>query len=274
MWPKPVTVTGRKTDGREIVTLSLNIHVPARPGQMVMVWLPRDNSGKRNDEVSDEVPMSLSGISKDGVTISVKGVGPTTRAMLKLRPGDMIGVSGPFGKGFYSSGEKPLIIGGGIGLAPLMPLMRQFLARSWPYLIAGGATTEDIPFLTQLRSIMGARFATEDGSLGTKGTVIDALHKFDLGTVDSLYACGPMPMLEAVWREVHDTEINVQMSLEAHVRCGRGVCGSCAIGAYRVCHDGPVFDRRMLDEIGFGRDFSKEGIRSEGEGRTAEARAR
>lgn len=232
-----------------MVTFALDIDIDVRPGEMVMVWLPRAPSGIRDDEVSDEIPMSISGIARDHITITVKGVGPTTRSMLRLRPGDRIGVAGPFGRGFTVEGDRPLLIGGGVGMAPLMPLLHRFLATATPLVIAGGASSADIPFLTQLRSVMGANFSTEDGSLGTKGMVLDVLDTIDLSTIDAIYCCGPMRMLERLWGRLSPMGLPIEMSLETRLRCGRGLCGSCAIGPYRVCRDGPVFDGGMLGEI-------------------------
>jgi len=252
MRPRPTVILQRKGEGKDIVTFTLDYREPAKPGNFLMIWLPYDSDGARNDEASDEVPMSISKIRRGELSFTVKAVGPTTSEMIKLKPGDYIGVSGPFGNGFSIEDRRSLLIGGGVGIAPLMPVYRRMVAKGIEHkFIIGGATSEDIPYLDVLRSQEDTIVSTEDGSLGTQGNVLHVLEDLDIESFEAVYSCGPMPMLRAIWGRLKDTELDVQMSLESYLRCGRGLCGSCAVGKYRICKEGPVFDRKMLEEVGF-----------------------
>ncbi len=257
--PRPTTILQRKGEGKDMVTFTLDYRVKAKPGNFLMIWLPYDSNGERNDEISDEVPMSISKIRKANLSFTVKAVGPTTSEMIKLKPGDKVGVSGPFGNNFSVEERKSLLVGGGVGTAPLMPVYRRMVARGIDHkFIIGGATREDIPYLTVLRAQEDTHVSTEDGSLGTHGNVLHVMEDFELADFDVLYSCGPMPMLRAIWDIVKDIDIDVEMSLESYLRCGRGLCGSCARGKYRICKEGPVFNRKMLEEVGFPKPVSEE----------------
>jgi dihydroorotate dehydrogenase electron transfer subunit len=252
MRPRPTTILQRNGEGRDMVTFTIECKEQAQPGNFLLIWLPFDSEGGRNDDISDEIPMSVCQIRKDTLSFTVKAVGPTTSELIKLRDGDFIGVSGPYGNEFTIEDRPSLLIGGGVGIAPLMPVYRRMVAMGIQHkFIIGGATREDIPYLTVLRSQEDTLVSTEDGSLGHMGNVLDVLDDLDLDSFEAVYGCGPMPMLRAIWDRLKDTDHAVEMSLESFLRCGRGLCGSCAVGKYRICKEGPVFDRKMLEEVGF-----------------------
>ena len=215
----------------------------ARPGQFVMVYVPG----------LEEVPMSLSTMRPDGLaSITVKVVGETTRALQELSSGDKIGLRGPFGHGFELVGRRPLLVGGGTGIAPLMPLVELMISSGLsPKLIIAAKSREDILFLNRALKALGEEnvlVATEDGSMGFKGLATElARRELSKGAYDALYACGREPMLMALLEIALEKGLKiVQFSLERLVKCGMGLCGHCALGPYRVCSDGPVFDLVML----------------------------
>jgi len=215
----------------------------ATPGQFIMVYVPG----------LEEVPMSLSTIGPDGlVSITVKVVGPTTRALSELRPGSKLGIRGPFGTGFRLEGRKPLLVGAGTGAAPIMPLAELMASAGLrPTLVLAAKTEREIIFLERAERALGpdgVKVATEDGSLGFKGlatgVVAELLAK---GHYDPIYACGREPLLvKLLDMALKHGFKHVQLSLERFVKCGMGLCGHCALGPYRVCTDGPVFDLAML----------------------------
>ena len=215
----------------------------AQPGQFVMVYVPGH----------EEVPMSLSTMRPDGLaSITVKVVGPTTRALSTLKPGDRLGLRGPFGRGFRLEGRRPLLVAGGTGAAPLMPLAEQMASAGLrPRLILAARSAQDLLFLDRAREALGTDdvlVATEDGSMGFKGLATElAARELSEGHYDALYACGREPMLVALLDLALKARLSVvQLSLERLVKCGMGLCGHCALGPYRVCTDGPVFDLDML----------------------------
>jgi len=218
----------------------------AKPGQFVMVWVPG----------VDEVPMSLSGIGSEVCSISVKRVGEATEALHGLGLGDLFGVRGPFGNGFRVIDGKVLIVGGGTGAAALMPLVERLVKEGAEVTFLLGAKTEgELLFVDRLRLLLsrvGGRFeaATEDGSCGFRG-VVTLLAERVLGDerFDMVYACGPEGMMKKMWVLAGRFSVPLQASLERLMRCAIGVCGTCVIGRFRVCRDGPVFTDEQLGEV-------------------------
>jgi dihydroorotate dehydrogenase electron transfer subunit len=215
-------------------TYVLDGEMQAVPGQFVMAWLPG----------LDEKPFSLSECAP--IALTVDRVGPFTAAMHGLQAGDCIWLRGPFGQGFALCQGPLLIVSGGCGVAPLHYLAqvarqagRQVLA------VLGARTAQGLIFADRFGGMgCSVAIATDDGSAGEKGTAIDVASSVlqqEAVQVDTLYACGPEAMLQAAYRLAQLGGLPCQLSYEAYMRCGIGVCGSCARGGCLVCRDGPVF---------------------------------
>lgn len=219
----------------------------AEPGQFIMVWIPG----------VDEIPLSISSIHPDGTSsVTVAVVGEATRALTSMRSGDLIGVRGPFGRGFQIVGERVLVVGGGTGVAPLMSLIDNLIKRNIETIVINGAESIDkIIFLSRLEELsrsgkVSVYFATEDGSYGTKGLATDVTKEVFRSTrVNSIYTCGPEGMIRNIYYMAKTHLVHMQASLERYMRCAIGICGSCVIGKYRVCKDGPVFTMKELREV-------------------------
>jgi dihydroorotate dehydrogenase electron transfer subunit len=219
-------------------TFVLDLRLEADPGQFVMAWLPG----------VDEKPFSL--VRADPVTLTIARVGPFTTAVHALAAGDRLWLRGPLGHGFtlppypISGRQSPLLlVGGGYGVAPLSFLAERALPAGWEVGVVIGARTAADVVLAARFAALGARVAvtTEDGSLGQQGVATDAAHHLLVAQdYEALYACGPEPMLEAVERLARNHRLPAQLSYERTMRCGFGVCGSCARGGWLVCRDGPV----------------------------------
>ena len=200
------------------------------PGQFVMVWLPGVG----------EKPFSLAWKN----LLVVKRIGPFTSRLFELEEGEKLWIRGPYGRGFERRGERVVLVAGGIGIPPLYAL-----ARTWweefeeITLIYGAKNKKELVIMDIENYIDEIIVTTDDGSAGRKGFPTDVLaeRKRDY---DQVYACGPEPMLRAVLR-IMDYE-NVQVSAERYMKCGIGVCGSCNLGKYLVCRDGPVFTGEQL----------------------------
>jgi len=233
----------------------------AKPGQFVMIWIPS----------VDEVPMSLSALQPDKsqAAITVESVGEATKALHKMKAGDTIGVRGPFGNSYaIAKAHNVMIVGGGTGLASLMPLTER-LARGKNKItfLMGAKTRNDLLFLNRINELLtkvkGRVIATtEDGSYGLEGLVTAPAEKMlEKGEkFDMIYACGPEQMMHKMFLLAEKFNIPFQASLERFMRCAIGLCGTCVIGKYRVCQDGPIFSgqqlREVKDEFGhFLRDF-------------------
>lgn len=224
----------------------------AKPGQFLMIWIPG----------VDEVPMSISSINPNGLSsITVARVGEATKSLHKIRIGGVLGVRGPYGNGFVQKTGKLMIIGGGTGLAPLLPLTKILakLPTKITFLL-GAKTKDELICLRRVKAALStakAKFivSTEDGSYGLKGLVTDSVDQImESGRFDMVYSCGPEKMLSKVFSLAERNKMPLQVSLERFIRCGTGLCGSCMIGAFRVCKDGPVFSseqlRQMKDDFG------------------------
>jgi dihydroorotate dehydrogenase electron transfer subunit len=231
----------------------------AVPGQFLMLWIPG----------VDEIPLSvLGGEGVDGlVSVAVKNVGEATQALHEMRVGDVVGVRGPFGRGFSSVGGRLLLVGGGTGMVPLLFLARKLVSKAVRIVFVAGAKTRDeLLFLKELERLgdekrMRVVVSTEDGSCGVTGLCTDVLEEvLAEETFDFVFACGPETMMLRVFELAEKRGLPFEASLERLMRCAIGLCGSCLVGRYRVCADGPVFSAEMLREVSgeFGvwkRDF-------------------
>ena len=221
----------------------------AKPGQFIMIWIPG----------IDEVPMSLSTLDpkRSRAAVTVERVGEATAALHKMRTGDTIGVRGPFGNGYtLENAGKIMIVGGGTGLASLMPLTEKLAKgkREITFLM-GAKTKSSILFYTRIRKLLTRVkgqlvVTTEDGTFGQKGMVTTRAEELlkQGEQFDMIYACGPEKMMQKMFLLTERFHVPFEASLERFMRCAIGICGTCVIGRYRVCKDGPVFSSRQLRE--------------------------
>lgn len=202
------------------------------PGQFIMVWVP----GK------GEIPISLSHIGKmKGIT--VKRFGPTSTALTEMKPGDRLYYRGPYGNTFREPEGKILIIGGGSGMAGLLPLVSK-----GSYGLVSARTSEELLFADRFKD-GHVILATDDGSAGVKGYAVDALKQMDLTVYDHLYVCGPELMLKTIHTHIRNMGIKADFSLERTMKCGIGVCDSCSINGFQLCKDGPVFTETEISKM-------------------------
>jgi dihydroorotate dehydrogenase electron transfer subunit len=237
MLPKTVRISEIIDETRTIKTFILDSAIEAQPGQFVMLWLPG----------VDEKPISIA--MPDPLTLTVAKVGPFSVALHQCKIGDTLGWRGPFGRAFRLDATRPaLLVGGGYGAAPLYFLAAEAVTRGTATMVALGARrADDLIFVERFRQLGVKLFlATEDGSLGVKGYVTEALNGA-LAEQPAIYACGPEGMLVALHRLCHERDLPGQLSVERYMKCGFGVCGQCALDEILVCTDGPVLDVEQLD---------------------------
>jgi len=261
----PDVVISQVTDIREvapgifyIVCSAPGLGLKSAPGQFVMV---------RAHEYDDPLlcrPISLCGAAGDTVEILVQVKGKGTACMSAWRPGTQVTLLGPLGSGFtiHPDLKSALLVGGGIGVAPLLFLARSLQARIPECdikLFMGARTVSDTALLEQCSpGPCDMYIATEDGTMGMRGLVTELLQSFlEKNAADlqparcAVFGCGPNPMMQALAAVAAVYCIPCQLSLEAHMACGVGACLGCAVeakdGAYRrVCAEGPVFDSRDI----------------------------
>lgn len=234
--PRPATIQAVREENAYIRTLVLDVEMPtARPGQFVMVWLPG----------LEEAPFSLAGVTP--VELTIARVGLLTEALHRLGPGEQIWLRGPFGRPFTPepTARRPLLVGGGYGVAPLAFLAAMLIAHhQQPIALVGGRRAEDIIALDRWKALgIPVVVTTEDGSLGERGLVTQPVERLlREGEGDAIYGVGPEGMLEALETLARTYRVPAQLSWVALIGCGMGICGKCERHSGQlVCVDGPVF---------------------------------
>ncbi|MCW3130103.1 MAG: dihydroorotate dehydrogenase electron transfer subunit [Methanophagales archaeon] len=219
----------------------------SEPGQFVMVWNPG----------IDEIPISIANASQEGkLEVAIADVGDCTHNLHQKHVGEMVGLRGSYGRSFSLHGATICMVAGGYGTAPLrFAAKRAKELDKHVVLLAGARSSAELLYIEEFER-MGyeVRIATEDGSEGYKGLVTELLEeilasgeKFEL-----VLTCGPELMMKRVCEITRRERIPTQVSVERIVKCGCGACGSCDLGGYRVCKDGPVFDAEELERTEFG----------------------
>lgn len=218
----------------------------AAPGQFIDVYT-RDNARLLPR------PISLCEIDREGgrLRIVYRVAGKGTEEFSRYQDGDEVQILGPLGNGFpleAAEGKRVLLIGGGIGIPPMLETMKQIRGETCAVL---GYRDSQL-FLKDAFQAQGPVYvATEDGSAGTRGNVLDAIRQEEL-KADLLFACGPTPMLKALKAYAKEKGIECYISLEERMACGIGACLACVcqskeidghshVHNKRVCKDGPVF---------------------------------
>jgi len=240
-YPKILHIIETKKETSDIKTIMFEYSEDTTPGQFFMIWIPR----------VDEIPMSVSYISKKVKGITFKRVGEATDALFELKEGDKIGIRGPYGNGFKIDGKTILFVAGGTGIAMITPTVEKAIDKNISTKVIIGAKNKDELFFETRLKKYGAEVyvSTDDGSKGYKGVTTDLAkqiitnNKFDL-----ILTCGP----ELMMKKLFDISQNIpfQASLERYMKCGFGICGQCCVGkGLRVCTEGPVFDKKMLKDI-------------------------
>ena len=238
----------------------------AKPGQFVMIRVSEgiDPLLRRPFGIYDLgsfMPEYPDAPLQDYLEVLYKVVGKGTRILSSLHHGDYLDILAPLGTGFTQGNreEEKILVGGGVGLAPLYFLAKQLVKKSKVKVFIGGRRKEDILSVTEFERLgIDTYVATDDGTLGAMGLVTEVMES-NLANGDakrSIFACGPLPMLKSVAGISERWGVSCQVSLEANMACGVGACLGCVTKGrnhseqtpdYRcVCKDGPVFDSREI----------------------------
>jgi dihydroorotate dehydrogenase electron transfer subunit len=195
-------------------------------------------------------PISVSDYNDTTITIIYKVVGSGTEQMREMQPGKKLDILTGLGNGFSTdnNAQRPLLVGGGVGVPPLYNLCKRLISEGKkPSVILGFNTESELFYFDEFKALgVDVYCSTADGSVGTKGFVTDAIRENSV-EFDYLYTCGPLPMLKALYAA---TEVDGEYSFEERMGCGFGACMGCTCktkyGNKRICKDGPVLKR---DEI-------------------------
>lgn len=246
------TVIRQKEIGDGIFSMWIqteNIGKEAKPGQFVSLY------SKDGSKLLPR-PISLCEIDRENsrlrLVYRVTGAKTGTEEFSRLKAGDTIPVIGPLGNGFpveKAEGKRAFLMGGGIGVPPILELAKQMQCEK-KQIVVGYCNAQT--FLKEEFEAAGELYiSTEDGSVGTKGNVMDAIREQKL-KADIIYACGPTPMLRAIKQYAEENGIECYISLEERMACGIGACLACVckskekdahsnVNNKRICKDGPVF---------------------------------
>jgi dihydroorotate dehydrogenase electron transfer subunit len=252
---RATVVTGREQHGPYVVLRCADRDGPRpRAGQFYMLTAARRWGGGEDERPF--LPRAFSvlraPLQSDELQFMLEDVGPGTRRLCELHPGDGLLLVGPLGNGFSAPREhrRPLLVGGGVGIAPLAIWQQQLPQRASVLLgfrDAAHAAGADLLEAPQL--------ATDDGSVGHHGLVTDLLaRELDADPHREVFACGPPAMLEAVRALCAAHETPAQLALESGMACGYGACFGCVVptreGYVRLCVDGPILDAATLEYVG------------------------
>lgn len=194
-------------------------------------------------------PISVSDWDENTITIIYKIFGKGTEIMSKMNVGEKLDIITGLGNGFNTnlSGQRPILIAGGVGVPPMYRLCKELIQEEKsPIVVLGFNTKEEIFYENEFKDLgVKVYVSTVDGSYGINGFVTDAIK--DLKDYTYYYACGPMPMLKAIYDE---TQSDGELSLEERMGCGFGACMGCSIqtteGTKRICKEGPVFRKEEI----------------------------
>ena len=221
----------------------------AKAGQFVSVYC---NEGSR----LLPRPISICEIDKENKALRLvyRVAGKGTDEFSAMKEGETLRILGPLGNGFTKKDKKAFLIGGGIGIPPMLQLAKELDCEKKMVL----GYRDELFLLDDFNGLGEIYIATEDGSTGTKGNVIDAIRENGL-TADVIYACGPTPMLRALKAYAAENNIECWISMEERMACGIGACLACVckskekdhhtnVNNKRICKEGPVF---LAEEVEF-----------------------
>lgn len=225
-----------------------NISSKARPGQFLMVWIPR----------AEELPMSVMVSEKGYAAVTIRKLGFGSTALYNKGIGEILGIRGPYGNQFKidTDTKKVLLVGGGTGLVPLLRLTTKLNELKIDTTVIIGARSKDeVFFEKQANDFLDKTkhkviISTEDGSYGVKGYATDVMSLIvNREKFDTVYTCGPELMIKKIFDIGLRNSLSIQVSLERYMKCGVGMCASCCIGDQLVCRDGTVFNEMQLSAM-------------------------
>ena len=235
--------------------LETELAMDAHPGQFVGVY-------PANKATLLPRPISICEVDKEksALRLVYRVVGSGTAEFALYQPGDIIMILGILGNGFpleAAEGKRVVVMGGGSGVPPLLQTAKELSQKGTEVTAVMGYRNEETFLSDDFKKYAKMVIATEDGSVGTKGNVIDAMNENSV-ECDVILACGPMPMLRAIKQYAQDKGIKAYISLEERMACGVGACLGCVcktkevdhhshVHNARICTDGPVFDAEDVE---------------------------
>ena len=224
-------------ENENVKTFYFKKSLNSKPGQFVIMWIPRIN----------EKPFSIAYDENGELGLSIARVGPFTEKLFTHTKGDIVGIRGPYGSYFTldNNSKRVLMVGGGYGVAPLATLAAQAKEKGTEVDFCNGARTKNLLLFQKRLNDLSCtvHIATDDGSEGHKGFVTESANDcMEENNYDCVYVCGPEIMEKKIVDACAKKQIPCQVSIERYMKCGFGICGQCCIDSSgeRMCQEGPI----------------------------------
>lgn len=236
---QPISLPIKKIvqEAEHIKTFFFDIEIKSKPGQFMILWVPRLN----------EKPYSIAYNENGRLGMSIAVVGEFTKKLFSLNEGDYLGLRGPYGSWFKikNNFKRVLMVGGGYGTAPLAILAQQAIDQGITVDFCRGAFSNNYLLFTDRLEKIGVNSitTTRDGSFGAKGSVVNIVKdQLAKEKYDCIYICGPELMEKKIIDLCQKKNIPSQVSIERWMKCGFGICGQCCVddSGDRMCVEGPV----------------------------------
>lgn len=246
-----VTITNQRRIAKDIYEIKVNgqlVEKMTQPGQFVHIKI----GNSLNHLLRRPISICDVDLSSKECTMIYRAEGAGTKQLAALNPGDSVSLLGPLGNGYSTNvvdtGQRALLVGGGVGVPPLYYLSKELVKQGIEVThVLGFASAEDVFYEEEFKHLGKTYIATVDGTSGSKGFVTDVINDRSIH-YDTIFACGPMPMLQALEKDYADQPL--YLSLEQRMGCGIGACMACVCHVpfdesgtkyKKVCTDGPVF---------------------------------
>lgn len=237
----PIKKINQETENTKTFVFDYTLN--AKPGQFVMLWIPR----------VDQKPISVSRQTKTSFELTVFKIAKATQELFNMKVGDKVGISGPYGNNFEIKPKSNIIlIGGGCGSAPMRFLADEAKkAKCTITFITGAKSGKDVLFKKEFSNTC---VVTDDGSEGFKGYTtqkLEELLKNKQNNYSKIYTCGPEIMMKRIVEICEKYKVPCEISMERYMKCGFGICGQCAVDQLGICicQDGPVFSYKLAKKI-------------------------
>lgn len=240
-----IPIASIREENPSLRTFSFDALLKALPGQFVMLTIFGQG----------EKPFSIHNVAETSFSITIKNIGPLTNRLFEMKVGDLISIRGPYGTAFSQDSGRVLMVGGGFATPPLYFQAKTLRDMGVDYLvnINGARSESDLLYISDFQELCDrSLIATDDGSLGHKGTSVDVLiDVLKKESFDQIYISGPEKMMKAAVEVVKIHDIPFQVNLERYMKCGVGVCGSCVMDphGFILCMEGPVVSGADLDKL-------------------------
>jgi dihydroorotate dehydrogenase electron transfer subunit len=241
-------------ENSSVKTFWFDYNLQCEPGQFVMVWIPG----------VDQKPFSIAYDDGKKFGLSIFAVGPLSSNLFSMKPGDKVGITGPYGKPFSIKPDTHYItVGGGYGAGPLGILVERMAEHNCTVDFLVGARNKDLLlFVDRVKDLpyVNVQISTDDGSAGHHGYVTDLLKKTltnqQTNKLIHVSTCGPELMEKKVLDICNQYEVDCELSIERYMKCGYSICGQCCVddSGITMCVDGPVVDRETANQI---KEFGK-----------------